>query len=72
MDVISIIIGVVLMILAGLVKSKSDARKLIQQKGVSLGGEPVGSHEDRVTRAQLEEGAIVRKGKKVFRKFLLA
>ncbi len=61
-----------LMVLAGLVKSKSEARKLIQQKGVSLGGEPVGSHEDRVTRAQLEEGAIVRKGKKVFRKFLLA
>ena len=61
-----------LMLLAGLVKSKSEARKLIQQKGVSLGGEPVGSHEDRVTRAQLEEGAIVRKGKKVFRKFLLA
>ena len=61
-----------LLMLAGLVKSKSEARKLIQQKGVSLGGEPVASHEDRVTRAQLEEGAIVRKGKKVFRKFLLA
>ncbi len=60
-----------LMVLAGLVKSKSEARKLIQQKGVSLGGEPVESHEDRVTRAQLEEGAIVRKGKKVFRKFRL-
>ena len=61
-----------LLILAGLVKSKSEARKLIQQNGVSLAGEPVKSHEDRVTRAQLEEGAIVRKGKKVFRKFLLA
>ena len=61
-----------LLILAGLVKSKSEARKLIQQNGVSLAGEPVASHEDRVTRAQLEEGAIVRKGKKVFRKFLLA
>ncbi len=61
-----------LLILAGLVKSKSEARKLIQQNGVSVGGESVASHEDRVSRAQLEEGAIVRKGKKVFRKFLLA
>ena len=60
-----------LLLLAGLVKSKSEARKLIQQNGVSLGGQAVASHEDRVTRAQLEEGAIVRKGKKVYRKFIL-
>ena len=61
-----------LLMLAGLVKSKSEARKLIQQNGVSLGGEPVASHEDRVSVEQLQEGAIVRKGKKVYRKFVLA
>lgn len=61
-----------LLLLGGLVQSKSEARKLIAQNGVSLGGEVVKSHEDRVTREQLVEGAIVRKGKKVFRKFLLA
>ena len=60
-----------LLMLAGLVKSKSEARKLIQQNGVSLGGEPVASHEDRVSVEQLQEGAIVRKGKKVYRKFVL-
>ena len=61
-----------LLMLAGLVKSKSEARKLIQQNGVSLGGETVASHEDRVSVEQLQEGAIVRKGKKVYRKFVLA
>ena len=61
-----------LLMLAGLVKSKSEARKLIQQNGVSLGGEPVASHEERVSVEQLQEGAIVRKGKKVYRKFVLA
>ncbi len=61
-----------LLMLAGLVKSKSEARKLIQQNGVSLDGEPVASHEDRVSVEQLQEGAIVRKGKKVYRKFVLA
>ena len=61
-----------LLMLAGLVKSKSEARKLIQQNGVSLGGAPVASHEDRVSVEQLQEGAIVRKGKKIYRKFVLA
>ncbi len=61
-----------LLMLAGLVKSKSEARKLIQQNGVSLGGEPVASHEDRVSAEQLQKGAIVRKGKKIYRKFVLA
>ena len=60
-----------LLLLAELVKSKSEARKLIAQNGVSLNGEAVGSHEDRATKEQLAEGAIVRKGKKVFRKFIL-
>ncbi len=45
-----------LLMLAGLVKSKSEARKLIQQNGVSLGGAPVASHEDRVSVEQLQEG----------------
>jgi tyrosyl-tRNA synthetase len=60
-----------LLLLAGLVQSKSEARKLIAQKGVSLNGAPVASHEDRVTKEQLAEGAIVRKGKKVFHKLYL-
>ena len=60
-----------LLLLAGLVKSKSEARKLIAQNGVSLGGQPISSHEDRVSKEQLEAGAIVRKGKKVYRKFIL-
>ncbi len=61
-----------LLLLAGLVKSKSEARKLIAQNGVSLNGEAVASHEQAVSAEQLKEGVIVRKGKKVYRKFLLA
>ena len=61
-----------LLVCGGLCKSKSEARKLIAQNGVSLDGEAVASHEDRVSAQQLAAGAIVRKGKKVYRKFVLA
>ena len=60
-----------LMVLGGMVKSKGEARRLIAQGGVSLNDEKVGDVYATVSKADLEAGAVVRKGKKVFRKFTL-
>lgn len=60
-----------LMVLGGMVKSKGEARRLITQGGVSLNDEKVGDVYATVSKADLEAGAVVRKGKKVFRKFTL-
>ena len=60
-----------LMVLGGMVKSKGEARRLITQGGVSLNDEKVGDVYATVTKEDLEAGAVVRKGKKVFRKFTL-
>ena len=60
-----------LMVLGGMVKSKGEARRLITQGGVSLNDKKVGDVYATVSKADLEAGAVVRKGKKVFRKFTL-
>lgn len=60
-----------LMVLGGMVKSKGEARRLITQGGVSLNDEKVSDVYATVSKANLEAGAVVRKGKKVFRKFTL-
>lgn len=60
-----------LMVLGSMVKSKGEARRLITQGGVSLNDEKVSDVYATVSKADLEAGAVVRKGKKVFRKFTL-
>ena len=61
-----------LMLECKLVKSKSEARRLIEQGGVLVGGEKVDNLETRVSADALKEGVVIRKGKKVFHKALLA
>ena len=60
-----------LMVVCGLAKSKGEARRLVEQGGVSVNGEKVASQEARIAKAALQEGATVRKGKKVFHKAVL-
>jgi tyrosyl-tRNA synthetase len=49
----------------GLCRSRSEARRLIQQGGAYINDEPVGSVDDLVTHHHLSEGAILlRAGKK--------
>ena len=55
----------------GLAASRGEARRLIQQGGVSVDGEKVTSHEFTVTRDMLAAGVKIRKGKKVFHKAVL-
>ena len=65
-------IGVLnLMVKCGLVKSNGEARRLVQQGGVFVDDEKVADVAMSVTDAQLKDGVVIRKGKKVFHKAVL-
>ena len=54
-------------------KSNGEARKAIQQGGVSVNDEKVADPDFRFTEETLAgEGAVVRKGKKTFHRFVAA
>ena len=59
-----------LMMACGLVASRSEARRLLTQGGVSVDGEKAGL-DTVVTKDALEKGVKIRKGKKVFHKAVL-
>ena len=58
-----------LLVLGGLAKSRSEARRLMEQGGISLDGERVEALDSRVDRNRLAAGVKIRKGKKVYHKF---
>lgn len=60
-----------LMALAGIAKSKGEARRLIAQGGVFVNDEKVTDAEAAVERAALEKGILVRKGKKTYHRITL-
>jgi tyrosyl-tRNA synthetase len=65
-------IGVLsLMVKCGLAKSNGEARRLVQQGGVFLADEKVTDPAQTVSQAQLAQGVVIRKGKKVFHKAVL-
>lgn len=57
-----------LLVLCNLAASKSEARRLITQGGIQVSQNRVESIDFRVSRSMLEDGIIIQKGKKVFRK----
>ena len=59
-----------LMIKADMIKSNGEGRRLIQQGGISIDGEKVKDVFHTVTSDMLEKGVVIKKGKKVFRKFI--
>jgi tyrosyl-tRNA synthetase len=61
-----------LMVRCGLCPSKSAARRLIQQGGVSLNGETASDENAMISRSQLKDGVKIRKGKKVYHRAVLA
>ena len=66
-------IGVLsLMVKCGLAKSNGEARRLIQQGGVLIADEKVTDPAATVSKADLEAGVVIKKGKKVFHKAVLA
>ena len=65
-------IGVLrLLVAAGLCPSNSAARTLVQQGSVALDGEKVADPVATVSAEQLQQGVVIRKGKKVFHKVTL-
>ena len=60
-----------LLVATGLTKSKSEARRLVQQGGVSVDDVKVASVDTLVTAEQLQAGGKLRKGKKTYHKAIL-
>ena len=60
-----------LMLACGLIPSKGEGRRLVQQGGVMVNDEKVGNIDVCFTGEQLKEGLKIRKGKKVFHKAIL-
>ena len=60
-----------LLVLGKMVPSKSEGRRAIEQGGVSVDGEKVTDVRALITKDQLAEGVLVKRGKKSFNKFLL-
>ena len=57
---------------SGLAPSRSEARRNVEQGGVSVDGEPVKDIKAVYTKAQLSgEGLVVKRGKKKFMKVVL-
>ena len=61
------------MVSAGLIKSKGEGRRLVQQGGVSLNDNKVTDPMLLLSKADFEKGyAVIKKGKKVFHKIVVA
>lgn len=61
-----------LMVMAGLTPSKGEARRLVQQGGVSVGEEKIADAQYRVSLEAFKDGfIIIKKGKKTFHKITL-
>lgn len=66
-------IGIIDLLVAGkLAPSKGEARRLIQQGGISVDDEKVTDFAMTVCAERLKDGIVVKKGKKVFHRFILA
>ena len=60
------------MVQAGIIASKGEGRRLIQQGGVSLNGEKVTDANYALSASDFENGeAVIKKGKKVFHRIVL-
>ena len=60
-----------LLVVCGLAASKSEARRLVQQGGVSVDGEKITAIDAVIPQDQLAVGAKIKKGKKVYHKAIL-
>ena len=60
-----------LLVETNLVTSKSEARRLIEQNGISVNNEKVSSVNELITKDKLNENfIIIQKGKKIFLKVI--
>ena len=61
-----------LMVKGGMVPSRSEARRAVEQGGVTVNGEKETDIRRVYSRDELSAGLLVKRGKKTFRKFVLA
>jgi tyrosyl-tRNA synthetase len=64
-DIVSLVFA------AGLATSKSDARRAVEQGGVSVNGEKVTAIDTVIARDMFNEGLVLKKGKKSFKKVVV-
>ncbi len=63
---------IALMARSGMCKSNGEARKAVEQGGVTVGEEKISNTDFRITKEMLAgEGIVVRKGKKTYHRFVL-
>ncbi len=60
-----------LLVKTGIALSKGEARRLIQQGGVSVNGEKVAAPNAAVSENELREGVMLKKGKKIYHRAIL-
>ena len=60
-----------LLVLTKLAASKGEARRLIDQGGISLNGNKISDVNLRITKDDLKEPIKIKKGKKAFHKVVL-
>ena len=60
-----------LLVKTGLAATRSEARRLVTQGGISVDGEKVSAIDAAVTKAQFAAGAKIRKGKKVYHRVVI-
>jgi tyrosyl-tRNA synthetase len=61
-----------MLVVSKLAPSKGEARRLIQQGGVALGESKIEAFDATVSLEAFEGDVVIRKGKKVFHRFVLA
>jgi len=59
-----------LLVAAGLAGTRSDARRLVQQGGVSVNDEKITDIRQSYTKEELSKGMVLKKGKKAFRRIV--
>ena len=59
------------MVAAEIVTSRNEARRAVEQGGVTLDGEKVTDIKATISKEQLEAGVVIKKGKKMFKKVTL-
>jgi tyrosyl-tRNA synthetase len=60
-----------LLLCCKLTKSKAEARRLIEQGGITLGTEKVTDAYMNIPTAKLKQGVVIRKGKKIYHRVII-
>ncbi len=60
-----------MLVMSGIAKSRNDARTLVTQGSVTVNDEKITDLSKKLSKTEIGDGLIVRKGKKVYHKFIV-